>query len=231
VGIVQAASLFFDLVRLVIAQPSTNQARGLASAQIMDNVQSQAAGLKLVKSQACADTGDIDNLYCPVKTPVWLIPGVSPIKQTGIYRNVLINRETGKLACRFVANQTDYRVVQFWPSEITQVFAQAGITKPLPLEWDPGCRAAALSMRSNQPRIVSPARFVRYKMRQGADNRLPLKAAVDGNARAVFWVVDDAVIARAAPNDPVWLPLTPGTHRVRLIDDAGNADSSLLVVE
>ncbi len=225
VGIVQAAPLFFELIRGVVEQLSANKV------PIMDKVQAQVAGLKLVKSQACADTGDINHPYCPVKVPMWLIPGVSPIKQTGIYRHVLVNRETGKLACRFVVNQTDYRVVQFWPSEITQVFAQAGIVKPPPLAWEPGCSAAALSISSTQPRIVSPARHVRYKIRMGADNRLPLKAVVDGNARSVFWLVDDVVVASAAPNDPVWLPLTLGTHRVRLIDDAGNADSSLLVVE
>ena len=220
VGITQAAPLFFDLMGLVVA-----------SQQPTDMLLSKAAGLKLVKARACADTGDIDLSYCTANVPVWLIPGVSPTKPSGIYRSVLVNRKTDRLACTFVAGVTDYRVEQFWPSDIAQVFAEAGIHKPAPPAWEEGCSQFTTTVASLSPRIISPARSTRYTVREGADNRLQLKARLDGHVRFVFWFVDNIPVARAAPEEPVFVPLTLGTHQVRLVDDTGRADSRVLVVE
>lgn len=218
VGITHAAPLFFDLARLVIA-----------SEKPRDMLQAKADGLKLARVKACADTGDIDSPYCTAKISSWMIPGISPIKPSGIYRNVLVSRESGKLACTFRPEETDYRVMQFWPSEIAQVYADAGVHKPPTPDWEDGCRPLVSNAAS--PRIISPARNTHYKVRKDADNRLPLKAALEGNVHEVFWFINNTPVAKARPDETIYVPLVAGKHNIKVVDDAGNADSRVVLVE
>jgi penicillin-binding protein 1C len=220
VGILHAAPLFFDLVRATAAREHAQ-----------DRIEAKAPHLKLSRSLACTDTGDVDNPYCASRAPVWLIPGVSPIRPTGIYRRVLVDRDSGLLACRFVPGHTDYRVVQFWPSELTQVFAEAGIVKEPPPTWQKGCGSVTSAHASASPRIISPARGIGYRVRFGADNRLPLKASLDGGAHSAFWLVDNVPVGSSAPGQTLFWPLAPGRFVVRVVDDAGNADSRTVTVE
>lgn len=220
VGIVSAAPLFFDLMRATAAREHAQ-----------DELETKAAHLHLARSLACTDTGDVDSPFCTSRAPVWLIPGISPIKPTGIYRRMLVNHETGELACRFMPGRTEYRVVQFWPSELMQVFSQAGIVKEPPPSWERGCDAAAGAQAALRPRIISPARGVGYRVRPGADNRLPLKAALDGGARSVFWFVNNVPLGQASSGETLLWTLKPGRFTVRVVDDAGNADSRVVTVE
>lgn len=220
VGITHAAPLFFELVRLITDRTHPT-----------DIIQSKAPHLHVMKSYACADTGDIDNPYCNAKLPVWIMPGVSPIKPTGIYRNMLVNRKTGKLACRYRPQETDYRVLQFWPSDIIQVFSEAGIHKPAAPEWEAGCNAGKSAVSVSSLRITSPARNTSYKAHMEGKNTLQLKASCDGHVHTLFWFVDDVPVAQGKPDDKMMIPLTVGKHHVRVIDDAGNADTVPLTVE
>ncbi|MBN8531280.1 MAG: penicillin-binding protein 1C, partial [Alphaproteobacteria bacterium] len=219
VGIASAAPLFFDIARAVIARERPE-----------DLLQPKALTLNLSRSVACSDTGDIANPYCPARESVWLIPGVSPVKPTNIYRRLLVNKTTGLLACRFAAGKTEHRVLEFWPSDLTEVFSLAGIRKAPPPAWEPGC-AQASARASAPPRIVSPSKASGFRVRDGADNRLPLRAALDGSAHAAFWFVGDTPLGRAAPSETVFWPMTRGKHVIRVVDDAGNADSRLVLVE
>jgi penicillin-binding protein 1C len=219
VGITHAAPLFFDIVKLVAA-----------SEKPKDILQAKASGLHLATVKACADTGDIDSPYCLAKIKAIIIPGVSPIKPSGIYRNVLVNRNTGKLACKFVPEVTDYRVMQFWPSEIADVYADAGIKKPSMPQWDAGCNNA-LQSETNLPRITSPARNTHYTVRQNADNRLPLKAVLGANVHMVYWFINNTPVATARPDETVFVPLQAGKHVVKVVDDAGHAATQVMLVE
>ncbi|WP_410526184.1 penicillin-binding protein 1C [Rickettsia endosymbiont of Urophora cardui] len=74
-----AAPLFFNIIESII---DPNKDKDLIAAKIND--------LNITKVKVCADTGDLDNDMCPVKTETLFIKGKSPIKQSGIYRKMLI---------------------------------------------------------------------------------------------------------------------------------------------
>lgn len=219
VGIVQAAPLFFEIVK---------QVAGATHAQ--DELQEKAGKLSIAKRYACTDTGDIESPYCTNKAMAWVIPGVSPIKPSNIYRRVLVDRDSGKLACHFVGGKTDYRVMQFWPSDIIRLYADAGIEKPQPPAWQKEC-AGQMVGDSKAPLITSPPRDMVYRLRAKGENNLPLKATLDGSSRSVFWFMDNALITKAQAGETVFAPLKPGKHIVRAVDDAGRADSRAFVVE
>lgn len=222
VGLVSAAPLFFDLVRLVAARTHPT-----------DQIQAKTSYLHIVRSLACSDTGDVNIPYCESRVPVWLIAGISPIKPTNIYRRLLVNHDTGKIACHFTAGLTDYRVVQFWPSTLAQLYRREGITKPPPPVWDESCKQAQNEPAAFTlpPRIVSPAENVRYHLHDTSDNRLPLKASFDGSTHHAFWFVDDIPAGQAGIEQTLYWPLKTGRHIVRVIDDNGNADSREITVE
>jgi len=220
VGITSAAPLFFEIMRLAATQEKT-----------VDVIGDKTTHLRIARKLACSDTGDIDNLYCQSRQPVWIIPGVSPIKSTDIYRRVLVENATGKLACRFRPDETSYRVLQFWPSDLSEVFAKAGIVKSPPPAWEGGCEGKQAAHKNIAPHILSPAKGLAYHIRDGGDNRLPLKATLDGAVQNVFWFINNEPVGKAKPDDPLFWPLKRGRFIVRVIDDLGNADSRLIVVE
>lgn len=220
VGFISAAPLFFEIVRLVAAKEKAS-----------DLIEVKAPGLHLARKLACSDTGDIDSSYCLVRQQVWMIPGVSPIKASGIYRRVLVNNSTGQLACRFRPDVTSYRVMQFWPSDLTEVYAKAGIIKSPPPAWEEGCESGHASNKITSPHIVSPAKGVMYHVREGNDNRLELKASVDGGVHTAFWFVNNELIGKAKAGEQLFWELKRGRFVVRVVDDAGNSDSRHLSVE
>jgi penicillin-binding protein 1C len=221
IGIASAAPLFFEMMRTVSAREHPR-----------DLIAEKPPHLRLVRHLACSDTGDVDTRYCPSREPVWLIPGVSPITPTGIYRRVLVNRNTGNLACVYMPDVTDYRIVQFWPSELTDVFAKAGIVKTPPPPWDKGCDPGELSQPETAAvEITSPARGLIYHLRDGADNRLPLKASFSDGAHTAFWFVGNVPLVRTKAGETAFWPLRRGSYTLRVIDDASHAASRRVVVE
>jgi penicillin-binding protein 1C len=115
-------------------------------------------------------------------------------------------------------------VYEFWPSDLQQLFAQAGMPrrKPPPMA---DCAAAAIG---TPPRITSPIASVTYALRsQGDDNGIvPLTANTDGDVQRVHWFVDEAYIGTSAASESLaWRAQLSGRHLVRAIDDQGRADS------
>ncbi len=117
----------YSLILSTIARPNKDE----------DLILSKINALNITKVKVCADTGDIDNDMCPVKAETLFIKGKSPIKQSGIYRKMLIDLKTGMPACNFIKGQTEYKTVNLWPTDMLSVYQKAGIhihilPKPIP---------------------------------------------------------------------------------------------------
>jgi len=221
VGYVTAAPLFFEIVRAVTAKEN-----------LVDIIQAKSNALNIRKTFACSDTGDINNIYCPVKQPVWIIPGISPIKSSDIYRRVAINDQTGKIACKFVPGKTSYRVVEFWSSELSEVFAKAGIKKTPPPQSEENCGQSGSSGVASPPHIISPAKNLSYHINPSKEeNKISLKASFDAGVESAFWFVDNIPVGRAKPDETIFWELKHGNYIVRVIDDKGNSDSRNLSVD
>lgn len=215
-----AAPLFTD-----IAQALASSDRSFA-----DLVPRQQEGLNIIREKVCTATGDLDTSLCEDTTETWYIPGRSPTRSSGVFRTILIDRETGLRACEPVPGRTEEVVWEFWPSDLRKQFLQAGVVKPPPPPFGPGCGQERVSGMS--PRMISPKDGVIYQRSLSAPPRtaIPLEAGVDADAKALFWFVGGRFIGRAAPGETLlWYP-EDGVQELRVVDDRGRASSRKVTV-
>ena len=185
-----------------------------------------ASTLNLRRVEVCATTGDLPGTHCPSTTASWFIPGVSPIKVSTIHRAVAVDVHTGLRSCR-TGSDTVQRVFEFWPSNLRTVIRRAGIAIRSPPPWSPECELDETSGIGLPPRIRSPQPALVYHATapDGDQANVPLSAVADADARALYWFVDDRLVATAAPGDDrFWTPRA-GRFIVRVVDDLGRADA------
>ena len=182
--------------------------------------------LNLRRVEVCAATGDLPGKHCPRTTLSWFIPGVSPIKVSTIHRAVAVDADTGLRSC-VADGDTVQRVFEFWPSNLRTVIRRAGIAIRSPPPWSPECGLDETSAVGLAPRIRSPQpALVYHAAPSGVDQaNVPLSAVADGDARALYWFVDDRLVATAAPSDEVFWTPRAGRFTVRVVDDLGRADA------
>lgn len=214
VGVDAAAPLFFQIVDGVrneypnLPEPALRPPGGLRRAEI------------------CLASGDLPNRWCPQKGWTWFIPGKSPIRVSTVHRPVTIDDATGLPACPpYAGKRVRQEIYEFWPSNLQQVFIDAGIPRRKPPEAS-GCADAGESL-GESPRISSPSRGSTYTMRltQPERARIALNGSADADARALYWFVDDSYIGRANPGEPIfWHPTSAGHFRIRAVDDHGRSD-------
>lgn len=219
VGVDAAAPLFFQIVDAVRADdpnlPRTNVR--------------PPPDLKRV--EICLASGDLPNRWCPQKGYTWFIPGKSPIRVSQVHRPVIIDDATGRAACPpYDGKHTHQDVYEFWPTDLQQVFIEAGIPRRKPPQ-NPDCIGAG-ETQGAAPHITSPLRGSAYAMRlKQPGARIAFSATTDGDARALYWFVDDSYVGRSAPGSAFyWQPETAGTFRVRTVDDRGRSDERPLDV-
>ncbi len=220
VGVDAAAPLFFEIADAVEAdrpeavRPAPPPPKGLARVEI------------------CLASGALPNQWCPERGTTWFIPGKSPIRVSDVHRPVMIDDATGLAACPpYDGKRVHQEIYEFWPSDLQQVFIEAGIPRRKPPRAE-GC-ADAGRPDGAAPRITSPLRGSAYvlRLKEQARERLALNATTDADAHALYWFVDDAYVGRSAPGEPLyWQPAGAGQFRVRAVDDRGRSDERPLDV-
>ena len=218
VGVQAAAPLFFRIVDGVAA-----------SGNVVEPAFRQPPRLERV--DVCSASGDLPNAECPQTSPTWYIPGVSPIRVSQLHRRVWIDVRTGKQACPpYDGATTRSEVFEFWPSEVLQLFDQAGMPRRRP--------PASAECRNNSvagaaPKITSPLTSAIYTVRAarlGVES-IPLAANAAGDVRRLHWFVGDSYIATGSPGVAIaWRPAQGGRYVVRAVDDRGRADTRELNV-
>lgn len=220
VGLRAAAPLFFSIADQLAERPGFEPLPA-----------SPHANLNLTEVAVCEPTGDLPGRYCPRTAPSWFIPGVSPIKVSDVHRAVRVDTVSGLRACWSDANVVT-EIYAVWPSDIAAVFRQAGISFPGPPPWHARCPLARRNSLAAAPTILSPDRNVGYALRadRAESETIPFQAASDGEARKLFWFVDDRFVGHVAPRETFFWNAEPGTFTVRVVDDLGQAASSELIV-
>lgn len=189
------------------------------------------SGLNVRRVEVCASTGDLPGPHCPSTTLSWFVPGVSPIRESSVYRAVRIDPSTGFRTCRDDV-ATVQEVHEFWPSNLNAVFRRAGVSIRRPPPWSPECELDRTSVSGVAPRIASPQNSLVYHApaRGGEQSTVLFSAVADGDARSLYWFVDDRFVARvAAGEDYLWAPRA-GRFTVRVADDLGRADAVSIAV-
>ncbi|ABV74600.1 bifunctional penicillin-binding protein 1C [Rickettsia akari str. Hartford] len=216
-GNISAAPLFFNIIES-IAEPNKDK----------DLILSKINKLNITKVKVCADTGDIDNDMCPLKAESLFIKGKSPIKQSGIYRKMLIDLKTGMPACHFIQGQTEYKTVNLWPADMISVYQKAGIhilPKPIPTNH---CNRL-INWHHQKPKIIYPLRNSIHSIKD-SDN-ITFSAISDNKTNNIFWFVDNELIATAKSNEPVIWKAKTGEFIIRAISDSGENDSIKIYIK
>jgi penicillin-binding protein 1C len=215
VGVDAAAPLFFQIVDAVRDESTNLPERGLRP----------PPGVRRV--EICLATGELPNRWCPQTGFTWFIPGKSPIHVSNVHRPVLIDDATGLAACPpFAGKRVHQEVYEFWPSDLAQVFAEAGIPRRKPPQ-NSAC-ADSEAWEGTSPQITSPSRGGAYAMRLAKSARQPLafSAVADADTRILYWFVNESYVGRSAPGEALyWQVPDAGDYRVRVVDDHGRSDA------
>lgn len=211
VGLRAAAPLFFDIADTLAAQPDFTSLP-----------EYPGPDLNLREVDICAATGDLPGKHCPQLRQGWFIPGVSPIRVSDVHRAIRIDTVSGLRACWNDANVI-VDILAVWPSDIEQVFRQAGYVFRKPPAWHPRCDIGERSNRAAPPEITSPGMNMVYALHPERleQETIPFQAVADGEARAIFWFVDDAFVGRTAPRETLFWRAAPGRYEIRAVDDLG----------
>jgi penicillin-binding protein 1C len=219
IGIQAAAPLFFRMTDALLSRERMQDFNSLPPRTLR-------------RVDVCAASGDLPNAACPQKVSTWFIPGVSPIKVSDIHRVVMIDKRTGQMACppydaKFVRSE----VFEYWPSDLAQSFAQAGMPRRQPPANH--CNTSALNTDDNIPHITSPLTSVTYTLRaHGESQSIPLACHVSGDSHTVYWFVDASYVGAGTAGTAIpWTPPHAGHFNVRVVDDQGRADSRDVEVE
>ncbi|MCR8999045.1 penicillin-binding protein 1C [Rahnella perminowiae] len=188
---------------------------------------------RLKRVDICLASGDLPTPWCQQKGKTWFIPGKSPIKVDTVYRPVRLDKLTGEVACPpYEEDETRTEVFEFWPSDLANVFAQAGLPKRKPPANH--CKDEGADVSGNPPRITSPLKNTTYTLRQSLQgrDRIAFNAVTDADSKTVYWFVDDIYLGSSASKSAInWRPINNGQYRIRAVDDHGRADSRLVNIE
>ncbi|MFV0549374.1 MAG: penicillin-binding protein 1C [Limnobaculum xujianqingii] len=210
---------------------------------IIDSIQADYPALKepgrgmppnIKQVEICLASGDLPTPWCQRKGKTWFIPGKSPIKVDTVYRPVVIDKASGQVACPpYREEDVTTEIFEFWPSDLANVFAQAGLPKRTPPS-SAHCKISGVITTGQAPRITSPLRNTTYTLRNVKQRNDPIvfSAITDADTKVIYWFVDDIYLGNTASKRTIeWRPVTSGRYRVRAIDDRGRADSRTLNVE
>jgi penicillin-binding protein 1C len=218
VGVQTAAPLFFRIVDAIGA-----------TRKLVEPAFRQPPRLERV--DVCSASGDLPNAECPQTVSTWYIPGVSPIRVSQVHRRVWIDTRTGTQACPpYDPQYTRSEVFEYWPTELLQLFAQAGMPRRRP---PPAADCQRDLPSGTPPHITSPVTAATYTIRAGrvGNEPVPLAANADSEVRRLHWFVDASYVGTSAPGVALaWNPHGSGHYIVRTVDDRGRADSRPLDV-
>ncbi len=219
VGVQAAAPLFFRLLDALAAQE-----------KLVEPIYRQPPRMERV--EVCSASGDLPNSECPQVVSTWYIPGISPIRVSQIHRRVWLDTRTGEQACPpYDPAFTRSEVYEFWPTDLLQLFAQAGMPRRRP---PPPADCQRDVPSGTAPQITSPVIAVTYTVRSGrvGSETIPLAANADSEVRRLHWFVDESYVGTGTPGVAIgWHPSHAGHYIVRTVDDRGRADSRELDVE
>ena len=194
-------------------------------------------GLNVTRESVCRATGDVGQPLCRDRVSAWFIPGVSPVRDRGVLKEIWIDRATGLRACRFDPETTERRLWEFWPSEAAAAFRAAGIVKRPPPPWMPGCepnastdaKSSTGSDALSAPAILTPVAGLSYPANRFAGGapvaRLRLRASAPSGTGMLHWFDGARYLGESEPERDLVADLAPGTHRLAVVDEAGRTAS------
>ena len=215
IGRTCAAPLLFQIIDTMRA---TGRARPAAH--------EPPANANLRQVEFCAVSGQLPTAACAHRIRGWFIPGVSPIGECEIHREIWVDKASGLRVIGDDGSGTARREVhEFWPSDLLALFAEAGVPRRMPPPFAPGVSVETVARRGRAPRITSPKNDVTYSLAGGDGSVLSLRAETEADVAKIYWFADRAFLGvtnRATPLS--WEP-KPGRYTIIAMDDHGRSDA------
>lgn len=217
-GARQAAPLLFDIFRAIEPDGS-----GLPRAE----------GLNLAQTEVCALSRQLPGPDCRQRVRMTVIPGVTSLAACTVHKRVLVDAATGRRvagAC-LEGRKVRQETVTEYPAELTAWWRLGGMPVPDMPEPSPDCPEA---LAGQGPRITSPKAQAVYRLRPGSPDqfqRVGLAAQSGQDAGELHWFQDGILVTSKEGGESLFLELTPGQHRLMVVDSRGRSDSVRYMVE
>ena len=186
-------------------------------------------GSNLRSVEFCAVSGQLPLAGCKDRVTGWFIPGVTPISTCNVHREILVDEATGlRVAVDDGTRILKHEVYEFWPSNLQELFAQAGLPRRLPPPFLPGSGPETVSLTKGKAlRIVSPRSGLIYAVgsHDNETRSLSLKADTDSDVAMVYWFAGKIFLGSTRRQETLaWHP-SPGRYTVTALDDHGRSDT------
>ncbi len=220
VGGLIAAPLFFNIIDKIQNQLDKSDPLALDPSR-----------LHLTKVEICTASGMLPTPYCPNTKLTWFIPGVSPIKKDTVFREIMIDPKTGLRSCHFDPNNK-FEVFEFWPSDLLELFKEGGLKRRTPPPYSPACNISNTTVNGLPPKIVSPNPSLIYSISlKNSASIIPLKAIGDADVSTFYWFLNKEYLGKTSRDTPLMWQARAGHYQVRVVDNFGRANSTLLNVQ
>ena len=177
----------------------------------------------------CAVSGGLPTENCGRTELAWFIPGVSPIEKCRIHRKINIDSRTGYRTDES-PDQASYVksiVREFWPSDLQQLFEEAGLPRMLPPDYPPEELRMDYRRQGYPPEILSPMSGTDYvfRLKDQKKNKIMLSANADADTSELMWFEGASFIGRSKPGQSLeWTP-QPGHYEIVVTDQKGRSDN------
>lgn len=184
--------------------------------------------VRIKKVHVCAVSGELPGPFCHHLKNSWFIPGVSPIHTCQIHRRVFVDRNRGVTTCDQSHDRGKEEILEFWPSDLLQLYKSAGLPRAEPPSIAPEC--SGVQSTGQTPLITSPDAHIRYIL-HGKHDKIPLHSVIDADSKRSFWFVDDALVGEVATGDTLFWEAHAGEFLVRVVDEQGRSNEVMLHIE
>lgn len=147
------------------------------------------------------------------------------MRDTGVLREIWIDRATGLRACRWEEGKTERRIAEVWPARETLAFLAAGVVKTPPPPWMPGCGNAGESR--DAPDILEPVEGVGLFTGTASrpDRALAVLRGVSADGAPLFWFDGATPLGVTKAGEPLPVEFVRGVHRLTATDPEGRSAS------
>ncbi len=195
-----------------------------------------------VSEQAvCRRTGDLavdtfGRVLCEDTVKAWFIPGKSPVKPTGLLKEIRVDPTTGFRTCPAFRGETVIKFVENWPEAWTKTLKENGIRpEPLP-PYHPVCRTGdvmpegSIVIRSPKPNrvwLADPTTHLANVTLRAKTSRSSTK----NTDKNLYWFSEGEWIATTeSGKSAVWVT-GPGVKTLTVTDSAGRTAETTVTVK
>ena len=217
IGRQMAAPLLFDVAYSVLSDLPVNQ-------RLPREMHPEGC----TQIPVCAVSGGLPTENCNHTELAWFIPGVSPIEKCKIHRKINIDSRTGYRTDETPDENPYVKSIirEFWPSDLQQLFEEAGLPRIIPPSYPPDELKMDLRRQGFPPEIISPMSGTDYvfRLKDQSKNKIMLCANADADTSELMWFEGMNFVGRTKPGQSLeWTP-GPGYYEIVVTDQKGRSD-------